>query len=723
MTDMDVSLRLRLLYQDRDADKAEKDLKDLEKAAQQLGRARPGSALASDLGKVGREADEAKTKIGGIKRSAEDSRQAIARIGEGFGGFRADAQNAVQALTGIQREAGEARTAVNQIGAGGFADLKGKAAGAEAAIKQIGQAADATDQKLKSMRGNPWAMGSPIASSGAPGRGGLMSTVEGAVDQFGMPIAIGGGAAYLAGALPAAGAVAAGAAINAAAKDEFTSDGLRTLGQYSEEDQARYDRAMSSIGARKGVGMSGAQSVFGLLMSGGLDADNASKMTEGAIVFGKATQAAPEDAAKTTIALKNIFGIDAGGMSAAYDAMALGGKEGQFEVPDMAKNFPSIASKMAALGEGGIDGTRLAVALGQAIRTTAGSSDEASTNFENMLGKFRAGDFIKNAKDFGIDPERTLKGAEKAGTSPILALLDEIEKKVGKDGFKLAKLMPDVQSLAGLEATLNNLPNVRSMIERMKEAEGTVQSDYDSATGNFNSQKDRLSANVGENIKGIAAPLLPALEGAMRVLSSSMEAARKREEENPLAIAPATGMVQEAIRLFTDQGGPDRPSAWSKFWFGDAADPNFNLREHMAIGGTSPKAEAPDADPAAFGQAAQTGMDAYNAALTAEGDKAASQAMGIADRIRSALGFTVSPTIAPTYIAPSSSPASGGAPAPSAAPEKHSSLIQPSGSKTTQNFYGNTNARLAQVRARRESERAVRGSMGRSLADTGPKLA
>jgi TP901 family phage tail tape measure protein len=735
MSDMDVSLRLRLINQlKRPAEEAERDLKDLKKAADQLGHTKAGDGMARDLNAVGRAADEAKRKIGTIRGEATDAKLAIARIGDGFGGFRADANNATQALTGIKREAAEAKAAIGRVGDGAFADLKSNAASAEQALQRVGQAADTADQKIRTMQGKPWQVGNPIRSGVGHGGtgGGLMTAAEGAVDQFGVPLAVGAGGAYLAGALPAGAAVAAGAAVNAAGKDEFTSDQLRVLGQYGPDAQARYDQQMAIIGARKGVGTQGAQSVFGLLMSGGLDADNSAAMTENAIVFGKATQASPDDAARTTIALKNTFGIGSDKMMNAYDAMALGGKEGQFEVPDMAKNFPSIASKMSALGEGGMDGTRLAVALGQAIRKTAGSSDEASTNFENMLGKFRAQDFIKNASEIGINVEKVLKGAQAKGQSPILSLLDVIKKKVGTDGFKLAELMPDVQSLAGLEASLKDLDEVRAMIERMKASEGTVSKDYDDATNNFSSQKDRLGANVGQNIKDSASPLLPGLTGGARWLSERSETWRENQQKNPLLNSPMAGPTQGMLKLWLDQGGANRPSSWSKFLWGEAAEPGFNFRDHhkKTMGLTpSPSSGSDGADlgkstgviptptprPQDLGAVARDSMNSYREALTTEGAKAEGEAQGIADRIRAMFGFTVSPTIAPAYVAPTA--------APVAAPVgKQSSIQQSSSFKLTQNI-SSPNSQMAAVRSRRAQDRAIRQAQARSQYDIGRNLA
>lgn len=823
MTDMDVSLRLRLVNQlSRPAEEAERDLKDLKKAAEQLGRTKGGDGLAQGLADVGRKAEAAKAgikgieekadqlrqaigrtgsgfdtfkadaakaeaSIAGIKDKADNARLAISRIGEGFGNLKADAMNVEGGLQGIQQQAAATKAAIGRMGDGAFQTLTGDAAKAEAAIRQIGTAADAAEGKLRGLRTGgvvPGARG----QTGLPRTGGgMMSTVEGAVDQFGVPLAIGAGGAYLAGAVPAGIVVAGGAAVSAAAGDEFTSDNLRVLGEYSGEDQARYDRIMAGIGARKGVGTGGAMSVFGKLMAGGLDAEGAAATTEAAIMFGKATQASPEDAARTTIALRNTFGIGTDDIMGAYDAMAMGGKAGEFEVPDMAKNFPSIASKMAALGEGGLSGTRLLVALGQSIRKTAGTSDEASTNFENMLGKFRSPDFIKNAKGYGINVPKTLTEAEKAGGSPVMALLEEIQKKVGNDGFKLAKLMPDVQSLAGLEASLNGLQDVKKLMDDMESAPGTVMNDFTTATDNASSAFDRFTANIAAKAKFLAAYALPPLTAAMNGLSDAMEG----DSEPQQIIAPenASGDVKAQIHAANDRGarmnrffenlfgfeksdtsrrldtvdayrqyGLTRmegerggPSVWKRFMLGDAAydalpsrartgtgggggwgdesEKGFSFRDHVRQTlGRGPKkidpaisGDVPSALGSNFGGAAEKAMGSYNEALAAEGEKAKVEAQSIADYIKSILGFTVSPTIKPTFVSPDGG-GSGSVPAGGGTGQQSSVQNSSSNFKLTQNI-SSPNSRVAAIRSQREANRSVRMAQSRALGDIGPRTA
>lgn len=803
MTDMDVSLRLRLVNQlSRPAEEAERDLKDLKKAAEQLGRTKGGDGLAQGLADVGRKAEAAKAGIKGIEEKADQARQAISRVDNGaFDGLKSDAKAASTAIGNIGQEAQQARVKLGRMDDNAFAGLKSDAKAAENAIEQIGHAADNSARKLRQLqmhgRGGVGAYG----SAHVPGRqGGLFSQTAGAAfDRLGGDafLPLGAGAAYMAGGALASGVVISGAAIRASMADEFTSDQLKVLGQYSEADQARYDRQLAAIGARKGVGTQGAMGVFGGLMSGGLSDRDASAMTENAIVFAKATQADVGDAAATTIALRNNLGIGAGDMMTAYDAMALGGKQGQFEVPDMARNFPSLAAKMAAVGESGLQGVKGLVAMAQAIRATAGTSDEAATNFENMLDKFTAPDFVDGAKDIGINVEKTFKKAKEEGVSPVLALIEQIGKKVGNNPFKLSELLPDRQARAAVQAVLNDLEGVRNTIDTMDNAGGTVLDDFAKATDNASSAFDRFTSNVAQKAKFIAAYALPPLTAGMNALSDAMEGDREPQQltapddaspETKAAIHSAndTGArlnrffenilgfdksessrrldLIDAYRLYGQsrmEGEQKEPSWWDRFLWGDAADEDFSFRDHVrgtlaggeeekldlgsgrnepgddlgrstgAIGRPKRRPDSGDlgqstdtiplplARPADLGKAAAASMSAYNNALAAEGEEAKSTAQSIADSIKAMLGFTVSPTINPTFVTPgggTTTTNTGGGTG------QQSSVSTNSNVKLTQNI-SSPNSRVAALRSQREANRSVRMAQSRALGDIGPRTA
>ncbi len=693
---IDVALRLRLDYQKRSAEAAERDLKELKNAADRIGKSRGGDELSRDLRSIGSNADEAKRKIGAI--------------GTGFADLKGDARAAAAAIGTIKQEATEAKAAIGRVDDGAFAGLKSDAAGAKAAIAEVGQAAAAAEQKIRQMRNGYSTMTTPggrLIADGrwqtqthAPRSGAVTSAAEGALDQFGVPIALGAGSAYLVGALPAGAAVAGGAAIRAAAGDEFTLDQLQVTGGFGDDVKARYDEMFGRAGAKYGVGKQGAMNVFGALQAGGLEHADAAAMTEDVIRFAKATQADPTDAANTATALRNNMKIAPGDLPAVYDAMAIGGKEGKFEIPDMARHFPSMLAAMAAQGSTGAGGVNLATAMIQSIMKSSGSADQAKTAFEAMLTDMVSPDVVDRASKYGVDVFKTKRKAEAAGEDPVMALIRSYYNAVGGNEEKMRDLFRNSEAYKGYAAVFRDIDELDPMMGRMVGGRGTIDKDYGGATDNLQSQGERLSSNVGQNIKDLAAPILPVLTAIARTVAEQMERARENQTKNPLSNVPGHEVTEGLMKFWLSNSasaGPGQPTGWQRFLFGAGADKDFNLRDHLGV----------DLRPTA-----QDSMKGYNDALAAEGEKASAEAQSIADRIKAWLGFTVSPTIAPTYVPPPGAPAAAG----------QQSSIQPMSNRTTQ-YITSPNPQHAALRANRLQARQIQQAQARSLYDTGRRLA
>lgn len=664
MSDLDVSLRLRLVNQlSKPAEEAERDLKELRNAADRLGKTTPNN-LGRELEKLGMSASEAKGKIGAVGTEADELRRRIGKIDDGA-----------------------------------FEGLKTDARAAEQAINRVGQAATELKAKLRSASmGN----GPPVPGGTVPGApyrttGAVGSAVEGFADRLGVPVAIGAGAAYMAGTLPAAALVAGGAAVNAAAGDEQRSDALRATGGYSAEEQRRFDQIIGRAGARHGVGTEAAQGVFGALQAGGLSSADAAAMTNDAIRFSVGTKAGPTDAANLTIALRNIMGIDTSGMGSAYDAIATGGNNGKFEIQDMAKNFPSIFARMAARGSQGMQGVRTATAMSQPIAEVSGSNDEAATAFEAMLDDLGASDVRERAMKYGLDPMKEMDAAKARGEDPVLGVLKRIHEVFGNDREGFADVFKNNTAIPAYRAVMDNLDKIDALVSKMEGASGTVDESYGVNTDNFNSQKDRVLSNVGKRIKDAAAPFLPFLTGVSKAAADAMEQAedarvRKENEEKLFKVLFSALPKADAA----GQAGNDTPW-WKKVLFGKAAEPGFDLKQHLGID---------------LGPQAQSAMQGYNEALAAGGETAMQEAQSIADQLKAILGFTVSPTISPVIVPPSGGSTPAG-PQPS---------IQPMSNKTT-NYITSPNPQHAALKASRAQARAIQQAQARSLADTGRRLA
>ncbi len=323
------------------------------------------------------------------------------------------------------------------------------------------------------------------------------------------------------------------------------------------------------------------------------------------------------------------------------------------------------------------------------------------------------------------------------GEDPVLAMIEGYKKVVGNNEPRFKELFRNSESYAGLAAVFKDLDEMKAMIGRMQNADGTVSKDYGTATSNFESQKDRLSSNVALRIKDLFAPALPfltkAAEWASTVLEPLTEQQKAQQKEYQGKIeayygglaADPNDQVGNAKRWLDmvnsipgkaaeqrhgglspterDEQSQSSISGWKKFFFGKAAEPDFNLRDTLGLN---------------LRGSAEQAMGGYNEALATEGEKATAEAQRIADQMKATLSFTAQPTIAPTFISPGTAPA---APKPSdGAPGKQSSLHTNTGVKLTQNI-SSPNSRVAALRAQREANRSVRMAQSRALGDIGPR--
>ncbi|MCK9549642.1 phage tail tape measure protein [Aquamicrobium sp.] len=384
-----------------------------------------------------------------------------------------------------------------------------------------------------------------VAGAGA---GALMSRAGAKAGAIGLSFLGGMGLGVGAGA-----GMLAASTVKGAASDEWERDQLRVLGEISEAQMNIHRKALDHAGARRGVGTQGAYGVFGGLMAGGLSDADAAAMTDSVLVFAKATQASTEDASRATVALRNNMGITADKLMAAYDAIALGGKAGEFEVEDMAKSLPSLLAKMQKYGEAGETGVRNTVAMAQSIRKVVGSSDEAATYFENMLNDFTASDFVKRASKMGIDVEKTMKQAKDKGLSPVFAILQKIDKATKGDPFKVSKLVTNSRSAAAVAAILRDMPEVLALIQQMETSGGTVMNDFAVATDNATEAWKRFSSNISGSVKSVGDGALPMTTKVMNWVSEQMEANRQQRIEQEQRAAQYKEMHERSAYLDEDK--------------------------------------------------------------------------------------------------------------------------------------------------------------------------
>jgi hypothetical protein len=146
-------------------------------------------------------------------------------------------------------------------------------------------------------------------------------------------------------------------------------------------------------------------------------------------------------------------------------ALVVAGKLGAFELKDMAKYFPNLASGVTKFGVKSREAVNFLGAALQIARKGTSDPAEAANNLSNFLNKIMVPATIKNFKDAGVDIEAVMKDAATKGINPIEAVMQKIVQLTGISGDEIAKMMKKAQDqgLSGADA----LAQVREQITKI----------------------------------------------------------------------------------------------------------------------------------------------------------------------------------------------------------------------------------------------------------------
>ncbi|MCK3254752.1 phage tail tape measure protein [Escherichia coli] len=318
-------------------------------------------------------------------------------------------------------------------------------------------------------------------------------------------------AAFGGNAVTTGGGIAAGAAIMAQpvkrqmsyerqlammANTAFSDGGLEGRRAGLEQMKSSIRNAVTYGGGTK----EDAAETLDALLKDGISFETASKWLPELMKYATASGASATDLAKVMIKGKKTFGFRDEDISTVLNMAIAAGKEGSFELNDMARWLSQQMGAASAAGMKGKDDFVKILALNEAAAITAGSSDEAGNNVVNLLAKLTSKDIETAAAGInyngkGIDFSGTLTEARENGLNPIDALSSLIDKIVASDkryqelqkklasardkgeqtavydsmttlleGFGVGKLVADRQALMALLAYRNN-PEYRKKVE------------------------------------------------------------------------------------------------------------------------------------------------------------------------------------------------------------------------------------------------------------------
>lgn len=291
---------------------------------------------------------------------------------------------------------------------------------------------------------------------------------------------------------------------------------------------------LNALSRASKTGMSAPELLAGLqtYVGKGLDQDAALKALLATGRAAKATNSEFNDMAAAGFAVMDNLTVAPEQLRKVFDAMAKSGKEGSFELKDMARNFPEITAGARALGMEGVDGVASLAAALQIAMKSAGSADQAANNFSNFMGKLTSPDTVKKFAEFGVDVQAELNKAAASGADPLEHMLGVIQKVTGGDQFKMGELFSDKQVLDFLRAAIPNLEEYRRIKQAALGADGIIDADYEAKMGGFVESTVQLKNAVME-LFGASGVLLPILTDITKQATSFVYAVSDWTKEHP----------------------------------------------------------------------------------------------------------------------------------------------------------------------------------------------
>lgn len=278
------------------------------------------------------------------------------------------------------------------------------------------------------------------------------------------------------------------------------------------------------------------------LVAQGLDLKDAVASIEALGRVATATNSELTDVTKTGFQLQNALKIRPTELKATFDALAFAGKQGAFELKDMAQFMPTIAAAAGTLGIQGKQGAIALASMMQMVRKDAPDAGQAATRLTDAMLKMTAPDAVKNFKKFGVNIEQVLKNAKAKGINPMEAALDELQRVTGGDTFKLARIFGDKEA----KLALMSLMKYRKEYEKLKgqaggaAAAGTVDKDYQRSLATFQGTLASFQNSTQRLGIAVGTALLPPMTKLAEIITPVVEGIADFGSKNP---ALMTGIV------------------------------------------------------------------------------------------------------------------------------------------------------------------------------------
>lgn len=333
-------------------------------------------------------------------------------------------------------------------------------------------------------------------------------------------------------------------------------DRLVRLGNTAEIHGAKLDLAGNNIvrvGARFGTGASAAAEGVNDFVAAGLSLDTAVAALAPTLKLAKTSGIEVTEASQAGISVMQNLGVEVGRVGRAFDIMAKAGKLGRFELNDMAKAFPGLASRAKLLGMSGTDGVARLAAMLQPIREGARDADEAANNLLNLFDKLTGKETSDYYSKMGVEVPAVFAKAKREGRDFVDAMLDETAKltKGGTDAFALSKLFPDRQARQAMLLLLQNRSKMERIRRQSLNSSGTLDADFGRISKTSKFGLDKAVAGLERIGIALGKAFGPSLGNMAERFAVLAERFAGWAEKHPAAIKTIGSLVVGMIALRT----------------------------------------------------------------------------------------------------------------------------------------------------------------------------
>lgn len=320
-----------------------------------------------------------------------------------------------------------------------------------------------------------------------------------------------------------------------------------------------------------------------LVGSGQFNAAESGSMLKRLMRFSSGNEVSASEAADMALAAKQ-FGYKPEQIETFFDQSVRSGQMGGFEVKDMSRWLARQSASASRLGMSGERDYAELLALNQFSRTTAGTTDEAGNNVDNLLRKVLSNDTVGDFKKQGIDLTGSMAKARAGGAGVIGSFMAAVDAVVMKDpklaaltkqisattdegtkkellkkqakileGTAIGKVLQDAQALGAYQGWANNKNRASEMIaaSRADAAKGANADSWAMVADEAAIQKQRREAAQAEASDRAFGGLMNTIGMADKNLA---DYAKKYPELSGILVGAGTGIAALGAAAFSAAG-------------------------------------------------------------------------------------------------------------------------------------------------------------------------